>query len=318
MFTWLNSLGLTAVYDPGGGGINHESYDRIWQLANEDQLTVRLYRTFARGAETPEQADELIEAFTGVLPFQGDASLDMVSLGEGVYTPFQGDSSIRPATPSPDDVRVARKIYLAAAQSGWPVQTHATQPETIDYLLDVVAEVNAISPMRHLRWSVTHGDNITLEQLKRMRHLGMTLQLRSSPVVGNRDTVAEVFGDSVYHMPPLRMVQESGVKYGIGTDGMKFAPILPFLTLWWAVTGKALNGDVIQHQTLTREEALIAVTRSNAYLVWQEANIGSIQPGLYADMLVLDRDYLTVPEDEIREIAPTAVLVSGRIVYGEL
>ncbi|NNC65657.1 MAG: amidohydrolase family protein [Gammaproteobacteria bacterium] len=71
-------------------------------------------------------------------------------------------------------------------------------------------------------------------------------------------------------------------------------------------------------QTLTREEALIAHTRSNAYLMFQEGNLGAIKPGLLADMLVLDRDYLTVPVQEIKEILPDATIVGGRVVSGSL
>ena len=71
-------------------------------------------------------------------------------------------------------------------------------------------------------------------------------------------------------------------------------------------------------ETLTREEALIAHTRSNAYLMFQESNVGTIKPGLLADMLVLDRDYLTVPVNEIMEILPVATFVGGEIVYGAL
>ena len=65
-------------------------------------------------------------------------------------------------------------------------------------------------------------------------------------------------------------------------------------------------------------QALIAHTRSNAYLMFQEGNIGSIRPGLMADMLVLDRDYLTVPADEIRDIRPVATMVGGQVVWGTL
>ena len=146
----------------------------------------------------------------------------------------------------------------------------------------------------------------------------MNIQLRSNMVMGGREQVFETFGDSAYHMPPLRLVQESGVSYGLGTDGTKAAQINPFVTLWWAITGKALNGEVIQHQTLTREEALIATTRANALLMFQEQNIGAIKPGLLADMLVLDRDYLTAPVDEIKDIRPVATIVGGQIVYGNL
>ena len=146
----------------------------------------------------------------------------------------------------------------------------------------------------------------------------MNLQMRSIPVLGNRADVEEVWGEHALEMPPMRLVQDSGILYGLGTDGTKANLVAPFVTLWWAITGRALNGEVVTRQTLTREEALIAHTRSNAFLMFQENNIGSIKPGLLADMLVLDRDYLAVPEDEIKDILPVATVVGGRIVSGGL
>jgi predicted amidohydrolase YtcJ len=63
------------------------------------------------------------------------------------------------------------------------------------------------------------------------------------------------------------------------------------------------------------EDALIAHTRKNAYLVFQEDNLGSIQSGKLADLVALDRDYLTVPVDQIKDIKPVMTIVGGRIVY---
>ena len=62
-------------------------------------------------------------------------------------------------------------------------------------------------------------------------------------------------------------------------------------------------------------DALIAHTRRNAYFVFQEDSLGSIQPGKLADLVVLDRDYLTIPADQIKDIRPVLTMVGGRIVY---
>ena len=318
-FTHLNSIGLTTVYDPAGVGIRRESYARLREIALDSELTVRIYHTLGGSTpRTPQDARDLIAEIERSKPFQGNAFVDLIAVGEIYYTPFHWDNTLQPTAPESNDIAWARQILIASAQGGWSVQTHATQPETIDYLLNLVAEVNQIHPVRQLRWSITHADNINAEQLERARHLGMNIQLRSNMVMGGRAPIFEEFGDAAYDMPPLRMVQNSGVSYGLGTDGTKAAQINPFVTLWWAVTGKALNGEVIQHQTLTREEALIATTRANALLMFQEQNIGAIKPGLLADMLVLDRDYFTVPADEIKDIRPVATIVGGRIVYGSL
>ena len=67
-----------------------------------------------------------------------------------------------------------------------------------------------------------------------------------------------------------------------------------------------------------RDRALVAHTRSNAWLMFRENHLGSIRQGLLADMVVLDRDYLTVPEEQIKDIRPVATIVGGDVVYGAL
>jgi predicted amidohydrolase YtcJ len=246
--------------------------------------------------------------------------VDMFTVGEIYYTPFHWDSLFDPTSPTADDIAAARSILTAAAAGGWSVQTHASQPETIDLLLDLMTEINMEYPLRQLRWSVTHADLVGIEQIERMRHLGMNLQMRSISVLmqPRRYRLIDELGEAGYHVPPLRLIQESGIPFGLGTDGTKAAQVNPFVTLWWAVTGQALNGEVVLRETLSREEALIAHTRSNAYLMFQESSTGSIKPGLLADLVVLDRDYLTVPVAEIKEILPIATIVGGRVVSGAL
>ena len=317
--TFLNSIGLTTIYDPGGMGIKQESYERIRQMAASEGIPVRVFHTLNGDIpRRPEQAREFIERIKASKPFQGNAAIDLLAVGEIYYGPFHWDNNLNYVTPSEDDIAVGKEVLMAAAAGGWSVQTHAMQPQTIDVLLDAFEEVNQEYPMRHLRWTITHADNISPTQFERARHLGLNLQLRSTPVLGNRAAIEDKFGDASYQMPPLRQVQESGIPFGLGSDGTKANQINPFVTLWWAVSGKALNGDVVTRQTLSREEALIAHTRSNAYLLFQEMRLGAIKPGLLADMLVLDRDYLSVPVDEIKDIRPVATIVDGEIVFGEL
>ncbi len=103
--------------------------------------------------------------------------------------------------------------------------------------------------------------------------------------------------------------------WGLGTDAFEVNQYRPFTTLSFAVTGKMVGGDVVNTQTISREDALIAHTRSNAYFVFQENNLGSIASGKLADLVVLDRDYLTVPADQIKDIQPVMTMVGGKIVW---
>jgi predicted amidohydrolase YtcJ len=75
------------------------------------------------------------------------------------------------------------------------------------------------------------------------------------------------------------------------------------------------SGLKVMRQTINREDALIAYTRRNAFFVFQEDNLGALQPGKLADLVVLDRDYLTIPADQIKDIKPVLTMVDGRIVY---
>ncbi|MDE0001049.1 MAG: amidohydrolase family protein, partial [Rhodospirillaceae bacterium] len=68
-------------------------------------------------------------------------------------------------------------------------------------------------------------------------------------------------------------------------------------------------------EVLTREEALIAHTRSNAYILFMEDDLGTLEAGKFADLVVLGRDYLTVPANEVREIRPVMTMVGGEVVH---
>ena len=317
---WYNSLGLTTVFDPGGVGVSDASYTRIEAMAARGELTLRVFTTLgdSLGGGTPATAHAFAQRVRAARPFQGDHWHDRIAVGEIYYAPFHWDHVASPPRPSGADVTAAAEILAAAAASGWPVQTHAVTTEGLDIVLDGYQNADRVRPIGPLRWSVTHAEGITPAQLDRARRLGVTVQLRSQSVIGNQRAVAAHGAPAARRMPPLRLVSGSGLAWGLGTDGTRAAQINPFITLWWAVTGRCLGGDVVLDEPISREQALVAHTRSNAKLMFRENHLGSIGPGLLADLVVLDRDYLTVPEGQIRDIRPVATIVGGKVVYGAL
>ena len=116
-------------------------------------------------------------------------------------------------------------------------------------------------------------------------------------------------------LPPIRAIEDSGVIWGLGSDATIVAPYQPFITLGWAVSGKSINGETVIDEPVTREEVLIAHTRSNAYLMFREDDLGTLEVGKLADLVVLDRDYMSVPADEIFNIEPVLTMVGGRVVF---
>jgi predicted amidohydrolase YtcJ len=186
--------------------------------------------------------------------------------------------------------------------------------EAIDAFLDQYEAIDKVRPIKGLRWSFSHLDQVTPEQLERMKKLGMSAQIHSRPLIQGV-LMHRAHGDKAYDMPPFRRVQDSGIHWGLGSDATAVTTSNPFYTLALAVTGKMVGGYKVNRQTITREEALIAHTRSNAWFLFQEGNLGSLAPGKYADLLVLDRDYLKVPADQIKDIKPLMTMVGGKVVY---
>jgi hypothetical protein len=116
--------------------------------------------------------------------------------------------------------------------------------------------------------------------------------------------------------PPYRDIANSGVVAGAGTDGTMICPLTPWATLSYMVTGRDVTGALINAgQTLTRMEALEMYTRGSSWFTHDDDEVGSIEIGKLADLVVLSDDYLTVPEIEIRSISSVLTVVGGKIVH---
>jgi predicted amidohydrolase YtcJ len=311
---YLNSMGVTGWLDAGGRGMTARHYAPYQHLAERDQLNARVYWTTIRQPATPAQVDKLLPEIQALKPFQGNDYFDHVGWGETIYAPVTTQLLRKESNLKPDDFAQARRVAQALAERGIYLNAHVEMTDAINAFLDMYEAINKEKPIKGLRWSLSHLDQITPEQLERMKRLGVNAQIHTRPLIQGV-LMHRVHGDKAYTMPPFRMIQDSGILWGLGSDATAVTTSNPFYNLSFAVTGKMVGGHKVNHQTVTREEALIAHTRSNAVIVFQEGNLGSLAPGKYADLLVLDRDYLTVPEDDIKDLKPVLTMVGGRVVY---
>jgi predicted amidohydrolase YtcJ len=310
----LNRVGITAFQDEGGMGAKPEHVQAFRDVHDAGQMTLRAFYNQWEQPRSAAEVDAVIANIGELKPFQGDDWLDLTGYGETVYFPLHDNLLAKTAAISPEGMALWRKLGLALARQGVHLNVHAQLAPSIKAFLDAIEAINREKPIRGLRWTFSHLDQVDADDLARMRRLDVYAQLHSRPTIQGA-LMKKVHGEEALHMPPLRLVQESGVPWGLGSDATAVAPANPFYTLGWAVTGKALSGTMVNTQTITREQALIAHTRSNAAFLFQEANLGALAPGKYADLLVLDRDYLKVPADAIKDIRPLMTMVGGRIVY---
>jgi len=314
LVTELNSMGITGWLDAGGRGMGAKHYEPYRHLADRGELNIRVFWTTIRQPATPEQMDKVIAEIPQLKTFQGSDYFDNVGWGESAYGPVTTQLLRVSSNTNPEDLAQLRRLALALAQRGMYFNTHVEMTEAIDAFLGVYEDLNKERPIKGLRWSFSHLDQVTTEQLERMKRLGMSAQIHSRPLIQGV-LMHKVHGDKAYDMPPFRRIQDSGIHWGLGSDATAVTTSNPFYTLSLAVTGKMIGGHLINRQTITREEALIAHTRSNARFLFQEGDLGSLARGKYADLLVLDRDYLTVPADEIKDIKPLMTMVGGKVVY---
>jgi predicted amidohydrolase YtcJ len=312
--TYLNSLGITAWGDAGGRGMGAKHYEPYQYLADKDELNVRVFWTTIRQPRTVPEVDAVMKEIPSLKPFQGNDYFNHIGWGETVFSPLTTQLLAPGGNTKPEDLAQMMRIVRALAEKGIYLNSHVEMVNVIDAFLDQYEAMNKETPIRGLRWSFSHLDQITDAQLARMKKLGMNAQIHSRPLIQGV-LMHRIHGEKAWDMPPFRRVQDSGIVWGLGSDATAVTTSNPFYTLSFAVTGKMIGGHHVNRQSVTREEALIAHTRSNALILFQEGNLGSLAPGKYADLLVLDRDYFTVAADQIKDIKPLMTMVGGRVVY---
>ena len=310
----LNSMGITGWLDAGGRGMGPKHYEPYKNLADRGELNARAFWTTIQQPSTPEQVDKVLQVIAQQKPFQGNDFFNNVGWGESGFAPVTTQLLRVGGNTKPEDLLQFKRVAQALAEKGLYYNTHVEMTPVINAFLDVYEDIEKNVPFKGFRWSFSHLDQVDEAQLERMKRLGMSAQIHSRPLIQGA-LMHKVHGDKAWEMPPFRRVQDSGIRWGLGSDATAVTTSNPFYTLSFAVTGKMIGGRRVNNQSVTREEALIAHTRSNAAIVFQESNLGSIQNGKYADLLVLDRDYLTVPAEQIKDIKPVITMVGGKVVY---
>ena len=310
----LAAVGLTTVYDvdrPSAGDIS-----LIARASTEKHLPVRVFHTLKYRAETSAEADEAVELIRAHTPFSVDDRIGLLGLGEHVYGPMHDSSNT--VESYPDEVwDEYMKLATVAAEGGWHIHEHVMADRTTIDFLDRLEALNESVPITDLRWTLAHVLTVTEETIQRARELGLTAAVHGQAVHQARPIVPR--GDATRPpIPPMATFEDSGMIWGLGTDTGVVSHYQPFVTLMWAATGLGIDGTPIHPDPVGREAALVAHTRSNAYLMFKENDLGTLEAGKLADLVVLDRDYLTVPAHEIKDIQPVMTMVGGEIVYGEL
>lgn len=270
----------------------YTAYDPVLALARADRLTARVRINFLDTADgPPHDAERLKYQF----PQFGSDMIKTLCMGEFI---------------TPEAAKYPGAALAVARRPGWCHEQHVMGLAEIDKFIGYWEGVNAQVPLagRHWRWAHVFG--IDDEALGRLHALDAGVNIATMLyATGNALT-----GPS--REIRYRSILASGVPVGGVSDGPNYMPIDPWVHIAIMVRGKdSLDHQVVApDQTLTRMQALALYTRGNAWFMGDD-RFGRVAPGGFGDIVVLDRDYLTVPDDQIRTIHAALTIVDGRVVY---
>ncbi|MEZ4963511.1 MAG: amidohydrolase [Saprospiraceae bacterium] len=323
--TELNRLGVTAVMDAGGGFQNFpDDYSITDSLNKAGKITVRLpYFLFAqkKGAELDD-----FTKWTGMVDIdhhhpngQNEIDYHVEGGGENLVADagdFENFLFPRPELPATMEGNLKPVIQILV-KNRWPFRLHATYNESITRDLNVIEEVNRETPLNGLVWLIDHAETISNENLQRIKALGGGIAIQHRMAYQGESFIRRYGKKAAEAAPPVKRMLELGIPVALGTDGTRVASYNPWVALAWVTTGKTIGGvQVMEKQnTLDRTTALKLITH-NGYELIKEANKGKIKTGYFADLVILDKDYFTVPDGQIASISSLLTIVDGKVVYG--
>ena len=323
-FRELNRFGLTSMVDAGGGGHafpkDYATADTLAK-ANKVPLRISMY-LFAQTAGSELQD---YQRWTEEVKLDIDLATarlnGYVKEGAGenlVHSAGDYENFMAPA-PQLSDEKLRSELTAVTTllvRNGWPIRIHATYDETITKVLDVFEQVFKAENFKG-RWIIDHAEGISARNLARVKSLGGGIAVQNRMAFAG-EYYAERYGkEAAATAPPLRKLIDSGVPVGAGTDLTRVSSYNPWLSLYWMVSGKTVGGMELYSKAnrLTREEALRLYTLGSAWFSGEEALKGRIAPGQLADFAVLSKDYMSVPEEEIKSIEAVLTVLGGQVVY---
>ncbi len=334
-----NSVGITSIIDRDAVP---QAIDRYRRLHEAGVITIRV--GISHHVETDGPLDKVIDTIhrVGAHPlFHGGARLRIIGIktyldggmltGSAYMREPWGVSKIY----SIDDPQYRGVLFIpperlvpivrATVTSGLQFTAHTVGDGAVHALLDAYEQVNKETPVAPTRPCITHSNFMSREAIEQAARLGVMVDIQPAWLYLDTRTLAAHFGyDRLRYFQPLKSLFGAGVIAGGGSDHMQkkgalraINPYHPFLAMEVAVTRRAKGYDRALHpeEALNRAEAIRFYTINNAHLLFLEDRIGSLEEGKQADFIVIDRDLLACPEDEIKSTRVLAAYLDGKRVF---
>lgn len=311
------SKGITTFHDAGSP---FRTIDLFKQLAEAGKLPLRMY-VMVGGESTEDLKARLPQYrmigvgnnFLTVRAIKMIADGALGSRGAWLLRPYDDlKTSVGLATTPPEVMEARARIALA---DSFQVATHAIGDRANREVLNIYERVTA--GRTDLRWRVEHAQHLDPADLPRFARLGVIASMQGIHATSDGPWVPRRLGDARVKAGAYmwHSLLASGAIVTNGTD-VPVEDANPIASFYATVARRLPDGsEFYPEQRMTREEALRAYTVSNAYAGFEENLKGKIQPGMLADITVLSRNIMTVPEDSIPGTEVIYTILGGKIAY---
>ena len=314
------SKGVTTFHDAGS---SFATVDRLKAMADRSELPIRLYVMLRR--ESNDELDRRLPEYR--LIGYGNNFLTVRSIkrqidgalgahGAWLLEPYADMPSSSGLTLEPPD-DIARTAEIAI-KHGFQVNTHAIGDRANREVLDIYERTFRANPeKRDVRWRIEHAQHLALSDVPRFKQLGVIASMQGIHATSDGPWIPRRLGEARARATSylFRTLLDAGVVVTNGTD-VPVEDIDPIASFYASVSKRTRDGTrFVPEQRMTREEALRSYTMSNAYAAFEENIKGSITPGKLADLVILSKDIMRVPEDEIPSTRVDMTILGGRVRY---
>lgn len=314
----LNRFGITSVIDAGGGFQNFpDDYKVVNELNEKKQLTVRIaYNLFTQ--KPKHEFEDFNDWIDTVKLYQGDDMYRHNGAGEMlVFSAADFEDFLQPRPDLPENMEAElEKVVRLLVENRWPFRLHATYNESITRFLNVFEKINQDVPFNGLPWIFDHAETIDERNIERVKALGGGIAVQSRMAYQGEYFTDRYGAKAAENTPPIKKMLEMEVPVGAGSDATRVSSYNPWVSMYWMTVGKTVGGLQLYTDTrLNRQTALELYTRGSAWFSQEQAKKGDIKVGMFADLVVLDRDYFTIDDEDIKKIEADLTIVDGKIVY---
>ena len=314
------SKGVTSFQDAGA---SFSTIDGLKRLEEEGALPVRLY-VMVRRASNEEMDARLADYY---MPSQGDDYLTVRSIkrqidgalgshGAWLLEPYEDmTESVGLVLETVEDITGTAHV---AIKHGFQVNTHAIGDRANREVLDIYESVfDSAGAGPDLRWRIEHAQHVHPDDILRFAELGVLASMQGVHATSDAPWIPLRLGDQRARERTYlwRSFMDAGVLINNGTD-VPVEDIAPLASFHSSVTRLTADGSIFYpEQNMTRIEALRSYTINSAIAAFEEEYKGSIEVGKLGDVVVLDRNILTVSDEELADARVDVTIVGGEVRY---